>query len=166
MGIDAADYDGDGKQDVIITALSNETYPLYRNAGEWLFDYATHTSGVAQITILGSGWGIKFIDADNDGRRDVFVAQSHVLDTIEKTTSFLKYKQTPLLMRTTIIEVILLDNCRNLWQSSPLTRKQVKPFKFLTRADTFGKNISPGRQTDCISLPSPQSGARQPHYER
>ncbi len=101
MGIDAADYDGDGKQDVIITALSNETYPLYRNAGEWLFDYATQTSGVAQITILGSGWGIKFIDADNDGRRDVFVAQSHVLDTIEKTTSFLKYKQTPLLMRNT-----------------------------------------------------------------
>lgn len=101
MGIDAADYDGDGKQDVIITALSNETYPLYRNAGDRLFDYATQTSGVAQITILGSGWGIKFIDADNDGRRDVFVAQSHVLDTIEKTTSFLKYKQTPLLMRNT-----------------------------------------------------------------
>ncbi len=101
MGIDAADYDGDGKPDVIITALSNETYPLYRNVGDWLFDYATQTSGVAQITILGSGWGIKFFDADNDGRRDIFAAQSHVLDTIEKTTSFLKYKQSPLLMRNT-----------------------------------------------------------------
>ena len=101
MGIDAADYDGDGKPDVIITALSNETYPLYRNVGDWLFDYATQTSGVAQITILGSGWGIKFLDADNDGRRDIFAAQSHVLDTIEKTTSFLKYKQSPLLMRNT-----------------------------------------------------------------
>ncbi len=101
MGVDAADYDGDGKPDVIITALSNETYPLYRNAGDWLFDYATQTSGVAQITVLGSGWGIKFLDADNDGRRDIFVAQSHVLDTIEKTTSFLKYKQSPLLMRNT-----------------------------------------------------------------
>ena len=101
MGIDAADYDGDGRPDIIITALSNETYPLYRNIGDWLFDYATQTSGVAQITILGAGWGIKFIDADNDGRRDVFVAQSHVLDTIEKTTSFLKYKQSPLLMRNT-----------------------------------------------------------------
>ncbi len=99
MGIDVADYDGDGRQDVIITALSNETYPLYRNMGDWVFDYVTQTSGVAQITILGAGWGIKFIDADNDGRRDVFVAQSHVLDTIEKTTTFLKYKQTPLLMR-------------------------------------------------------------------
>lgn len=101
MGIDIADYDLDGKQDTVITALSNETYPLYRNMGDWVFDYVTQTSGIAQITILGAGWGIKWIDADNDGRRDLFVAQSHVLPTIEKTTSFLKYKQTPLLMRNT-----------------------------------------------------------------
>ncbi len=101
MGIDAADYDGDGRQDVFITALSNETYPLYRNAGEMLFDYVTQPSGVAQITILGAGWGVKWIDADRDGRRDLFVAQSHVLDTIERTNSLLKYKQPPLLMRNT-----------------------------------------------------------------
>ena len=101
MGVDAADYDGDGRQDVFITALSNETYPLYRNTGEMLFDYVTQSSGVAQITILGAGWGAKWIDADNDGRRDLFVAQSHVLDTIEKTNSFLKYKQSPLLLRNT-----------------------------------------------------------------
>ncbi|MBK7705156.1 MAG: CRTAC1 family protein [Acidobacteria bacterium] len=101
MGIDIADYDLDGRQDVIITALSNETYPLYRNVGEMAFDYVTQTSGVAQISILGAGWGIKWMDADNDGRRDLFVAQSHVLDTIEKTTTFIKYKQTPLLMRNT-----------------------------------------------------------------
>jgi hypothetical protein len=101
MGVDVADYDGDGKQDVFITALSNETYPLYRNTGDLLFDYVTQSSGVAQITILGSGWGVKWIDADNDGRRDLLVAQSHVLDTIEKTNSLLKYKQSPLLMRNT-----------------------------------------------------------------
>ncbi|MDQ3751127.1 MAG: CRTAC1 family protein [Acidobacteriota bacterium] len=101
MGIDAADYDGDGKQDVFITALSNETYPLYRNTSELIFDYVTQSSGVAQITILGAGWGVKWIDADKDGRRDLFVAQSHVLDTIEKTNSLLKYKQSPLLMRNT-----------------------------------------------------------------
>jgi hypothetical protein len=101
MGIDAADYDGDGRQDAIITALSNETYPLYRNLGDWLFDFTTQTSGVGQITILNAGWGIKWIDADNDGRRDVIVAQGHVSDTIEKTTSFLKYKQPLLLMRNT-----------------------------------------------------------------
>lgn len=101
MGIDVADYDLDGRQDVVITALSNETYPLYRNMGDWVFDYVTQSSGLSQITILGAGWGIKWIDADNDGRRDLLVAQSHVLPTIEKTTAFLKYKQTPLLMRNT-----------------------------------------------------------------
>jgi hypothetical protein len=56
---------------------------------------------VGQISLLYSGWGTHFIDADNDGLRDIFVAQSHVLDTIEKSTSYLKYKQTSLLMRNT-----------------------------------------------------------------
>jgi hypothetical protein len=56
---------------------------------------------VGQITLLNSGWGARFVDVDNDGLRDLFVAQGHVLDTIDKTTSYLKYKQTPLLMRNT-----------------------------------------------------------------
>jgi hypothetical protein len=101
MGVDAKDYDNDGHIDVVITALSNETYPLYRNNGDGTFTYATNTSGVGQITILNSGWGTHFLDADNDGLPDIFVAQSHVLDTIEKTSSYLKYKQPPLLMRNT-----------------------------------------------------------------
>jgi hypothetical protein len=101
MGVDAADYDNDGWPDVFITTLSNETYPLYRNNGDLSFAWATNSSSVGQITLLYSGWGTRFIDADNDGWRDAFVAQSHVLDTIEKTTSYLKYKQMPLLMRNT-----------------------------------------------------------------
>ena len=101
MGVDAADYDNDGYLDVFITALSNETYPLYHNERDLTFTYATNSTGVGQITLLYSGWGTRFIDADNDGMRDLFVAQSHVLDTIEKTSSYLKYKQTPLLMLNT-----------------------------------------------------------------
>jgi hypothetical protein len=50
---------------------------------------------------LYSGWGTRFIDVDNDGWRDLLVAQSHVLDTIEKTNPYLKHKQTPLLMLNT-----------------------------------------------------------------
>jgi enediyne biosynthesis protein E4 len=98
MGVDAADYDGDGLADVFITALSNETYPLYRNNGDLTFTYATQASGVGQITVLYTGWGTGFRDFDSDGRRDIFVAQGHVLDTIERTTSYLKYRQAPLLM--------------------------------------------------------------------
>ena len=101
MGVDAGDYDNDGWPDVFITTLSNETYPLYRNNGDLSFTWATNATSVGQITLPYSGWGLHFIDADNDGLRDVFVAQSHVLDTIEKTTTYLKYKQTPLLIRNT-----------------------------------------------------------------
>ena len=101
MGIDCADYDNDGYVDVVITALSNEKYALYRNNGDLSFTYATNTSAVGQITLLNSGWGVRFVDVDNDGWRDLFVAQSHVLDTIDKTTAYLKYKQPLLLMRNT-----------------------------------------------------------------
>src|SRR5436305_1104190 len=99
MGVDVGDYDNDGYPDVFITTLSYQTYALYHNNGDLSFTYATKASGVGQITLLNSGWGTHFIDADNDGLRDIFVAQSHVLDTIEKSTGYLKYKQTPLLMR-------------------------------------------------------------------
>src|SRR5258705_133901 len=101
MGIAAADYDNDGYPDIFITTLSNETYPLYHNDRDLSFTYATNSTGVGQITLLYSGWGTQFIDADNDGLRDLFVAQGHVLDTIEKTNPYLKYKQTPLLMLNT-----------------------------------------------------------------
>jgi hypothetical protein len=101
MGVDTADFDRNGSPDIFITALSNETYPLYQNNGDDTFDFVTNRAGVALITLLNAGWGAKFIDFDNDGLRDIFVAQSHVLDTIEKSSSYLKYKQTPLLMRNT-----------------------------------------------------------------
>jgi len=101
MGVDAGDYDNDGWPDIFLTRLSNQTYPLYHNNGDLTFTWTTNSSAVGQISLLYSGWGAKFIDCDNDGLRDIFVAQGHVLDTIEKSTGYLKYKQTPLLMRNT-----------------------------------------------------------------
>lgn len=101
MGIDTGDYDNDGFIDVFITTLSNETYPLYHNDRDLSFTYQTNSAGIGQITLLYSGWGVHFVDADNDGWRDLFVAQSHVLDTIEKTNPYLQHKQPPLLMRNT-----------------------------------------------------------------
>ncbi|MFN2532450.1 MAG: CRTAC1 family protein [Pyrinomonadaceae bacterium] len=101
MGIDLGDYDNDGYVDIFITTLSNETYPLYHNDRDLNFTYVTNSAGVGQITLLNSGWGTRFIDVNNDGWRDIFVAQSHVLDTIEKTNPYLKYKQSPLLMLNT-----------------------------------------------------------------
>jgi len=101
MGVDIGDYDNDGFMDVFITTLSTETYPLYHNEGDLTFTFATGSSGVGQITLLYSGWGTRFVDVDNDGWRDLFVAQGHVLDTIEKTNPYLNYRQPPLLMLNT-----------------------------------------------------------------
>ena len=101
MGIDVGDYDNDGNMDVFITTLSNETYPLYHNDSDLTFTYTTNSAGVGQITLLYSGWGARFVDVDNDGLRDLLVAQSHVLDTIEKTNPYLRHKQPPLLMLNT-----------------------------------------------------------------
>jgi hypothetical protein len=101
MGVDAADYNNDGFVDVFITTLSNEKYALFRNNGDLSFTYATNTKGVGQITLLNAGWGVRFVDVDNDGYRDLFVAQSHVLDTVESSTAYLKYKQPLLLMTNT-----------------------------------------------------------------
>jgi enediyne biosynthesis protein E4 len=99
MGTDLEDYDNDGWPDLIVTTLSLEHYALYRGAGGGRFDYASHTSGVGRATLQYSGWGTKFVDFDNDGRRDLFVAQSHVLDTVSRARQGFDFLQPPLMLR-------------------------------------------------------------------
>jgi hypothetical protein len=99
MGVDFADYDNDGRPDVIVTDLSNERYRLFRHNGDGSFRDATNASGVGAATLAFSGWSTRFLDYDNDGWKDLFVAQGHVMDTIEKTSPNLRYLQPPLLLR-------------------------------------------------------------------
>jgi len=99
MGIDFSDYDNDGLPDAVVTDLSNERYMLFRNNGDGTFRDATNQSGVGGATLAFSGWSTHFFDYDNDGWKDLFVAQSHVMDTIEKTSPNLRYLQPPLLLR-------------------------------------------------------------------
>jgi len=99
MGVDAEDYDNDGWPDVIVTALSLERYALYRGVGKGRFEYASHAVGVGGATLQKSGWGTKFVDFDNDGRRDLFVAQGHVLDTVSRSRQGFDYFQPPLMLR-------------------------------------------------------------------
>jgi hypothetical protein len=98
MGVDFADYDNDGWPDVFIGALGNERYALFHNT-KGAFEYYTGTAGVGAITMTHSGWGLKFIDYDNDGRKDLFVAQGHVMDNIQLSTPALRYLEPLLLMR-------------------------------------------------------------------
>ena len=98
MGADFSDYDNDGRPDIFVTTLSNETYAIYRNNGNGTFTYTTGETNVGQETRLFSGWGTRFVDYDNDGWKDLFAAQGHVLDTIELTSDHLKYRQPSLLL--------------------------------------------------------------------
>jgi hypothetical protein len=98
MGLSFADYDNDGRPDVFIGDLANQKYALYRNAGQ-AFDYVTNATGVGAITLTHSAWGTRFFDYDNDGWKDLFVAQGHVMDNIEQTQPLFHYREPLLLMR-------------------------------------------------------------------
>ena len=101
MGVDFADYNNDGWPDIVVTDLANQRYALYQNAGDGSFNYATPSSGLAQITVSHSGWGVRFFDYDNDGWKDLLVAQGHDLDTIELTYPNLHYREPMMLARNT-----------------------------------------------------------------
>lgn len=99
MGIDFSDYNNDGLPDIVVTDLSNERYMLFRNDGNGTFRDVTNASGIGRATMAFSGWSTHMFDYDNDGWKDLFVAQSHVMDTIEKTSPNLHYLEPPLLLR-------------------------------------------------------------------
>ena len=84
MGVDFADYDNDGRPDIVVTDLSNERYMLFRNNGDGTFRDVTNASGLGGATLAFSGWSTRLFDYDNDGWKDLFVAQGHVMDTIRQ----------------------------------------------------------------------------------
>jgi enediyne biosynthesis protein E4 len=101
MGVDFADYNNDGWPDLVITDLANQRYALYKNIGDGTFDYTSFSSGLGSMSLLHSGWSLRFLDYDNDGRKDLLIAQGHDLDTIEKSFPQLHYREPMMLVRNT-----------------------------------------------------------------
>jgi hypothetical protein len=97
MGVDAADLDGDGWQDLFVANVDQEMFSLYRNNKDETFTDVARANGVADATRLLSGWGLKFFDYDNDGNVDLFLANGHPDDMIEIYSGQVKYKE-PLLL--------------------------------------------------------------------
>ena len=83
MGVDAADVDGDGRQDIAITNFQWESNTLYKNLGKGLFRDESLESGIGATSLARLGFGINFFDADNDGDQDLFVANGHLDEDIE-----------------------------------------------------------------------------------
>ncbi len=95
MGVDAADVDGDGWQDLFVANIDFEFFSLYRNGKDLTF--TDEPGEIAPATQLLSGWGLRFFDYDNDGDADLLLVNGHPEDTVEMRSSRVKYKE-PLLL--------------------------------------------------------------------
>ncbi len=83
MGVDAGDYDNDGLFDLYVTSYQAQSATLYRNLGDDMFEDVTRKTGAGAETVTAVTWGNGFVDFDNDGDRDIFVACGHLLDNID-----------------------------------------------------------------------------------
>src|SRR5580704_10137364 len=97
MGIAIGDYRNNGLLDLYNTVFSDDYNPLYRNDGDGNFTDVAHQLGVATVTIPFLGWGTGFLDYDNDGWKDLFVANGHVYQQVDTAGWGTTYKQRPLL---------------------------------------------------------------------
>jgi len=97
MGVDAADLNGNGWQDLFVANVDHEMFSVYENNKDETFRDAAQAHGVARATRLLSGWGLKYFDYDNDGAVDLFLANGHPDDMIDNYSMQVKYKE-PLLL--------------------------------------------------------------------
>jgi hypothetical protein len=101
MGTDAADTTGDGRLDLIVGHLDMQLARVYQNLGDQTFEDATLRSKLSYATYHISTFGTRFMDYDNDGWRDLFMANGHVLDNIELYHAETKYAEPKLMFRNT-----------------------------------------------------------------
>jgi hypothetical protein len=99
MGIAVGDYNRDGKVDFYVSAFSDDYNALYRNDGDGNFSDVTYQAGLAEPTIPFLAWGTGFLDFDNDGLTDIFVANGHVYPGVDQQDWGTTWAQRPQLFR-------------------------------------------------------------------
>jgi enediyne biosynthesis protein E4 len=97
MGVDAADFDGDGRMDLFVANVDQETFALYKNGGNETFIDVARQHDIARATRLLSGWGLKFFDYDNDGNLDLILSNGHPDDMIDSYSPQVRYREPMLL---------------------------------------------------------------------
>ncbi len=93
MGVDAADFDRDGKEDLIVANIDGETASLYRNTGNEIFEDINIKTDLASVTRMFSGWGLGFLDYDNDGWLDLILSNGHPDDTVDQRNRGVTYRE-------------------------------------------------------------------------
>jgi hypothetical protein len=99
MGVDVGDYNNDGYFDIFVTNFSHDSNTLYQNNGNGIFSDVTFAAGLGEPSLPYLGWGTGFVDFDNDGLLDIFVANGHVSPQIDQSTLGSKYLERKQLYR-------------------------------------------------------------------
>ena len=99
MGVDTGDYDGDGNMDLVVTNLDFQMHSLHRGLGNGLFGNATTESGIGFPTLPFVGFGVAFLDFDNDAQLDIAIVNGHVLNNAPQYRAGSTYEQRKLLFR-------------------------------------------------------------------
>jgi len=97
MGVDSADFNQDGWMDIFVANIDEEIFSLYKNNGDNTFDDVSMALGIGMPTRWMSGWGLKFLDYDNDGNLDLIVANGFPDDLVEQFSSRVTFKERLLL---------------------------------------------------------------------
>ena len=101
MGVDCGDFDHDGWLDFFMTSYQNEAPALYRNSGNGCFEDVTHRARAGLSAIPQVKWGTGFVDCDNDGDRDLFIACGHLDDNIHRINDAWEYLARNILLMNT-----------------------------------------------------------------
>jgi hypothetical protein len=97
MGVVFQDYDNDGRPDLVMTVLPPLVYGVFHNESEGMFTDRSLEAGFGTLSGNVSGWGIGLEDFDNDGWKDIFIVQGHVIDTVDQLSPSFHYLEPPLL---------------------------------------------------------------------
>jgi enediyne biosynthesis protein E4 len=99
MGVDTGDFDGDGRPDLLVANINTQSTSLYRNVGNEMFEDMNLHTGLAKATRMYSGWGLAFLDYDNDGWPDIVSVNGHPNDLIDELRVGVMCREPILLLR-------------------------------------------------------------------
>jgi hypothetical protein len=97
MAVDAVDINEDGLEDLFVSNIDQEVFSIYHNIGDEMFNDEAWSMGIGPVTRMFSGWGLKFLDYDNDGLMDLILSNGHPDDLIDARSRGVTYRE-PLIL--------------------------------------------------------------------
>ena len=162
MGIDAGDYDADGRLDLVVTNLDFEMHTLHRGLGSGLFANATTESGIGFPTLPFVGFGVAFLDFDNDTQLDIAIVNGHILDNAPQFRAGSTYAQRKLLFRNTTLRRFIEDRAHRRARRSPRRRSAAgwPPATSTTTATSTCWSPTTARPPNCCATTAATAATR------